>query len=67
LDKESLAFTVCQVPIIYKMGVKNQIEVEYKNGKIETFLSLTLNDDVSQDIFKRTGEIIQVTVEIPFK
>jgi hypothetical protein len=24
------------VPIIYKMGVKNQIEVEHKNGKIET-------------------------------
>jgi hypothetical protein len=67
LAKESLAFTVCQVPIIYKIGGKNQIEVEYKNSKIETFSSLTLNDDVSQDIFKRTGEISQVIVEISFE
>jgi hypothetical protein len=67
LGKESLAFTVCQVPIIYKMGGKNQIEVEYKNSRIETFSGLTLNDDVSQDIFKRTGEVSQVTVEISFK
>ncbi|MGO4816795.1 hypothetical protein [Flavobacterium sp. W22_SRS_FP1] len=67
LEKESLAFTVCQVPVIYKLGGKNQIEVEYKNSKVETFSSLTLNDDVSQSIFKRTGEISQVIVKLSFK
>jgi transcriptional regulator len=62
LDKGSLAFTVCQVPIIYKNGDKNQVEVQYKDGKIEVVSSLTLNHENSQKIFSRSGEIVQVTV-----
>jgi hypothetical protein len=67
LEKGSLAFTICQVPIVYKIGDKNQIEVTYKNSKIETFSTLTLSHEVSQKIFQRTGEIIQVTVVSIFK
>jgi hypothetical protein len=66
LDKGSLAFTVCQVPVIYKIGDKNQVEVKYKDGKTEIVSSLTLNHENSQKIFKRTGEIIQLTVCIAF-
>jgi hypothetical protein len=66
LAKGSLAFTVCQVPIIYKMADKNQIEVKYSNNEIETISSLTLSQEHSQKIFKRTGEIIQLTVCIVF-
>jgi hypothetical protein len=62
LDKGSLAFTVCQVPIVYKKGNVNQVEVKYKDGKTETTSSLTLSHENSQKIFNRTGEIIQVTV-----
>jgi hypothetical protein len=62
LDKGSLAFTVCQVPIVYKKGNANQVEVKYKDGKIETASSLTLSHENSQKIFNRNGEIIQVTV-----
>jgi hypothetical protein len=64
LDKGSLAFTVCQVPIVYKKGNANQVEVKYKDGRTETASSLTLNHENSQKIFNRTGEIIQVTVSI---
>jgi hypothetical protein len=64
LDKGSLAFTVCQVPIIYKKGNANQVEVKYKDGKTETACTLTLNHENSQKIFNRTGEITQVTVSI---
>jgi hypothetical protein len=62
LEKGSLAFTVCQVPIVYKISDKNQIEIKYKNNRVETFSTLTLSYEVSQEIFKRTGEIIKVTV-----
>ena len=62
LDKGSLAFTVCQVPIVYKKGNANQVEVKYKDGKTETTSSLTLSHENSQKIFNRNGEIIQVTV-----
>jgi len=64
LEKGSLAFTVCQVPIIYKIADKNQIEVKFENGNIETFSTLTLGHELSQKIFQRTGEVIQVTVSI---
>jgi hypothetical protein len=67
LEKGSLAFTICQVPIVYKIGDKNQIDVKYKNSTIETFSTLTLSHELSQKIFQRTGEIIQVTVVSIFK
>ena len=66
LEKGSLAFTVCQVPVIYKMGNSNAVEVKYKNDQIETFPSLELNHELSQNIFQRTGEIILVTVTLAF-
>ena len=64
LQKGSLAFSVCQVPIIYKIAENNQIEVKYKNSSVETFSTLALNHEVSQKIFQRTGEIAQVTVGV---
>jgi hypothetical protein len=64
LEKGSLAFTICQVPVVYKIGDKNQIEVKYKDGKTETISALTLNHEMSQQIFQRTGEIIQLTVAV---
>ena len=64
LEKGSLAFTVCQVPIIYKIAAHNQIEVLFKNKQIETISSLTLNLEMSQKIFHRSGEISQLTVSI---
>ena len=66
LEKGSLAFTVCQVPIIYKISDKNRVEVKFKNGTIETFSTLTLSYEMSQKIFQRIGEIIEVTVSINF-
>ena len=66
LEKGSLAFTVCQVPVIYKMGNSNEVEVKYQNDQIETFSSLKLNHELSQNIFQRTGEIILVTVTLSF-
>jgi len=64
LDQGSLAFTVCQVPIIYSIGDKNQIEILRKNGTVETISSLTLSHDLSQEIFHRSGEISQLKVSI---
>jgi len=64
LEKGNLAFTVCQVPIVYKIADKNQIEVKYENGNTETFSTLTMSHELSQKIFQRTGEIVQVAVNI---
>jgi hypothetical protein len=64
LEKGCLAFTICQVLMIYKLADKNQIEVKYRNNKIETIPALILSHELSQKIFDRTGEIMQVTVAI---
>ena len=64
LESGSLAFSVCQVPVIYKIADKNQIEVVFKNNQTETISALTLNHEMSQKIFNRTGEISQLTVSV---
>jgi hypothetical protein len=62
LEKGSLAFTICQVPVLYKISNFNQIEIKYKGGRLEVLQSLSLSSALSQKIFYRIGEIVQVTV-----
>ncbi len=64
LPKESLAFTFCQVPIIYKIATVNQIEVLYQNGSNNVIESPELGTEESAKLFERTGEISQVIVSI---
>lgn len=63
LDKDSLAFTYCQVPMIYKKGNKNRIEVTAENDSV-TFDALTLNEKLSNEIFNRTGYVKQVIISV---
>jgi hypothetical protein len=64
LENGSLAFTVCQVPIIYKTGEQNQIEVLFNDNQTKIISSLTLNLEMSQKIFDRSGEIRMLIVNI---
>jgi hypothetical protein len=64
LEKDSLAFTYCQVPIIYKKSSVNQMELFYKNGTIQRIDSLELDAEDSNKIFKRTAEIVKIIVSI---
>jgi hypothetical protein len=64
LEKGSLAFTVCQVPIIYIKSTANQIEIFYKNGTINRVNSLELDEENSRKIFQRTAEIVKIKVSI---
>ncbi|MEK8179809.1 hypothetical protein WMW71_05605 [Flavobacterium buctense] len=62
LPKNSMAFTVCQVPVIYKIAAANHIELYNANGSKERLDSLELSKEQSTKIFQRTGEISQVVV-----
>ena len=64
LEKGSLAFTICQVPIIYILSDKNQIEVKYKDNNSEIINDSSLSYEVSQKIFQRTGEVNQIVVSV---
>lgn len=62
LDKGSLAFTTCQIPVIYKINTTNKIVLYYKNGETKTFETLELNQEESQRVSHRTNEITLVEV-----
>jgi hypothetical protein len=46
------------------MTKANQIEVKYKNNSTQVLQSSELSHELSQKIFQRTGEIVQVTVSV---
>jgi len=61
--KDSLCFTVCQVPIVFHLGDDSRLELITKNDSIRVD-SLLLDQANSQLIFDRTGEVIQINVQI---
>lgn len=64
LDTGSLAFTYCQVPVIYHLGDRNTIKIKIKDGSSEEIDTNTLNENHSHEIFMRTGKIERIDVGI---
>ena len=63
LDEGSLAFTYCQVPVIYKKAQTKHIVVTTNDGQV-VFEDLMLNEKISTQIFNRTGQVKQITIHI---
>lgn len=61
----SLAFTYCQVPIIYEIAEREEIKVVFSGGEASLFNSEALNREVSDMIFKRTGKVESIQVLLP--
>jgi hypothetical protein len=61
-----LAFTWCQVPIVYQLNdkVEPSLIVTYKDGKQQTFSALSLPAKESTELFLRSGQIQQLTLTI---
>ncbi|WP_225036923.1 hypothetical protein [Winogradskyella sp. SM1960] len=64
LNENSLCFTYCQVPIIYKLENETKIEVVKTDGSVLKFKDLKLDTTTSNDIFNRTGEVNQIIVSV---
>jgi len=63
LIEGSLAFTYCQVPVVYQLGNKSGLKIESKNEVIESD-TWHLDAEMSKKVFKRTGEINKIKVYI---
>ena len=64
--KDQLAFTYCQVPIIYNLVDKEwQIEVELKDGSNEKFKGRKISKSLSRHVFKRTGNVRRIRLACP--
>ncbi len=66
LEKDSLAFSYCQVPIIYSKSNTSKIEIFYSDGKNETINASELDIENSKKVFQRTGEIVKIMVSVNF-
>lgn len=61
LAPHSLFFTFGQVPVVYQLAEEDKIVVSY-NGQSIQIQSNHLDQDLSQKIFGRTGEVTSITV-----
>ncbi|GAB4245315.1 MAG: hypothetical protein Tsb0034_23790 [Ekhidna sp.] len=62
LKPKSLAFTYCQVPVIYTIGNRYEISVMYENNSSEVVKSNKLDKETSKKLFGRTGEVREIHV-----
>jgi hypothetical protein len=65
LAAHSLAFTVCQTPIIYNLADSHSIEVCCADHSARPHAGNSLSPEASRSLLRRDGEIESVTVGIP--
>ncbi|MDH3215708.1 MAG: hypothetical protein OEN01_05370 [Candidatus Krumholzibacteria bacterium] len=61
----SLAFTFCQVPIVYTRGGDASISVRYADGRHELIAGNSLAAEVSALVFARSAVVERVDVHVP--
>jgi hypothetical protein len=64
MEKGSLGYTYCQVPIVYQISEKDSLEIYSKDGSSKTIDGLTIDTSTSTQIFMRTGEVTKIIVNI---
>lgn len=71
LPAGSLAFTFCQVPVVYRRaavgaaGVPTSVTVDLADGSGVVVPDGALDADLSAEVFRRTGRVVRITVETP--
>jgi hypothetical protein len=65
LGPGSLAFTYCQIPVIYREGDAALIELEHADGRHEHVEGTRLDRQASLAIFRRRGAYRRLTVTVP--
>jgi hypothetical protein len=65
LPAGSLAYTFCQVPVVYIAADEKRIEVRYADGRLQELTGSDLHTETSQHILRRDGRIKQLTVYVP--
>jgi len=62
-----LAFTWCQVPIVYHLRSAGRpaLTVTRQDGSSESMRQLSLPTELSAEVFRHSGQIRQITVDLP--
>ncbi len=64
LEERSLAFTYCQVPVVYRTSDQRALTLHLANGTSRRIEGLALDEASSREIFRRSGEIARVDVSL---
>lgn len=64
LHPNSLAFTICQIPVVYKIADERKLVITKADGSTETINGLTVDAEISNKIFNRTAEVEKIEVQI---
>ncbi len=62
ISDKAIAFTFCQVPIIFQPGENDQILSYYRDGSSSKISKLMLSSEISAEIFKRSGKVERIEV-----
>ena len=69
LPADSLAFTFCQVPVVYRRvdgpGAALTVVAHLADGDRVEGVGGTLDADLSARVFRRTGDVVRVDVAVP--
>jgi hypothetical protein len=67
LPASSLAYTWCQVPIVYRLRSEGRpaLAVTLRDGSIETLPQMSLPADLSAELFRRSGRVRQISLDLP--
>lgn len=62
LSANSLAFTYCQIPIVYQLGNKQQVTIHFSDNSTLEHEGNVLAAELSSEVFNRTGKVVSITV-----
>ncbi|AEE44841.1 hypothetical protein [Cellulomonas fimi] len=65
LDAGQLAFTFCQVPVVYRRGSAVRVVAHLADGSQVEGADGVLDAAVSEQVFRRTGDVVRIDVEVP--
>ena len=64
LEPGTLAFTYCQVPVVYRRSDARKIDLHLADGTVRTVEGWALDGESSAELFRRTGSITRVEVSL---
>ena len=66
LPAGSMAYSFCQVPVIYLGGQESSsVSVELLDGSTESFADMRIPAGLSREIFNRSGKVARIQVRFP--
>jgi len=62
LEKNSLLFTYCQVPVIYTISDSEGVDIERNDGAKNAYAGFNLNETDTSAVLNRNGDVLKVKV-----